>query len=614
MGGARWRTSFSRTLGLPKLVSMRSWPAELALPVHAWLPLGLAALAPLVLVAVIAPILRYRGRGIATVLALRTVVVLAIGFATLATVASVAVVQTGLGDLTKRHISDVRALADAVERTPLGLAAGDAQLRLTLVRAKEPSFGFVAAGTDGCRSICLLSFAERDVDPQELKLKLLATWPERASDQLTISVGGHPYVLVAMPIRDISGKPRSSVIIGVNAQALADQAARTAWLLLAMSYSLLFVVGWTSWQQVSHSLAKRIDAINTQLRSGIADESHESFEVAGHELRQLADSVSAYIKRTLEEKSSSDERYRKLVELAPDAVFMCADTRIRFVNPAAIALAGAKSKTDLVASPIDQFLALEEGRRESDKSGPLRPGTFKRLDGTFVHVEVAEITDASGGELVRQFLVRDITHRRAREAALAHRAEHDSLTGLVNRARFEAALGEMLAPARTPKNPGDDRHVVAIYIDLDGFKPVNDTHGHAAGDAVLVAVADRLRDSTRGTDVIARLGGDEFAVLLEVRELAEVHIVADRMLGAIRKPISTDDAVVKVGASLGIANTRTHGKAAPAERRLTAAELLKAADAAMYAAKSTGGDGYRLSGLDDQSPPHRTDVSFPALV
>ncbi len=593
---------------------MRLWPAQLALPVHAWLPLGLAALAPLLLVAVIVPLSRRRGRGIATVLALRTVVVLAIGFATLATVASVAVVHTGLGELTKRHTADVRSLAGEVERTALGLAAGDAQLRLTLLRAKDPNVGFVAAGTDGCRSICLLSFDERTVDAQELKRKLISTWPESSADQLTISLGGHPYLLVAMPVHDMSGKPRSGVIIGVNAQGLADRSAATAWLLLAMSYALLVIVGWTSWQQVSHSLTNRIEAINTQLSSGIADESHESFEVAGHELRVLADSVSAYIKRTLEEKSSSEERHKKLVELSPDAVLMCADTRIRSVNPAAIALAGAKSKTELVMSPIDQFLTFDEGRRESDKGGALRPGTFKRIDGTVRQVEVAEVTDNSSGEVVRQFLVRDITHRRAREDALAHRAEHDSLTGLVNRARFEASLGEMLASTRAPKNPNDERNVVAIYIDLDGFKPVNDTHGHAAGDAVLVAVADRLRESTRATDVIARLGGDEFAVLLEVRDLAEVRIVADRMLTAIRQRIETDDAVVSVGASLGIASTRTHGRSGSVERPMSAAELLKAADAAMYAAKSTGGDGYRVSGLDNQSPPDRPDVKFPALV
>src|SRR5262249_42758112 len=156
------------------------------------------------------------------------------------------------------------------------------------------------------------------------------------------------------------------------------------------------------------------------------------------------------------------------------------------------------------------------------------------------------------------------------------------------RARFEVLLGELLSAA--PKQPGDARRVVAIYIDLDGLKPVNDTYGHAAGDAVLIAVADRLRDSTRGTDVIARLGGDQFAVLLEVRDPAEVSAGADRILAAIRKPIATADAVVSVKASLGIASTTTHAESGTSDHTMSAAELLKAADAAMYAAKSSGGD------------------------
>src|SRR5262249_5134405 len=108
--------------------------------------------------------------------------------------------------------------------------------------------------------------------------------------------------------------------------------------------------------------------------------------------------------------------------------------------------------------------------------------------------------------------------------------------------------------------------------------------------------------------------GDEFAVLLEGRELAEVKTVADRMLAAIRKPIATADAVVSVKASLGIASTTTHAESGTSDHPMSAAELLKAADAAMYAAKSSGGDGYRVWSPEAQSPENRTDISFPALV
>jgi diguanylate cyclase (GGDEF)-like protein/PAS domain S-box-containing protein len=598
------RTAETQVMGL--------WPARMALPVAAWLPLGLTAVAPLLLVAIAIPV--SRGRGIATVLALRTAVVLSAGLALLATTASVAVVHTGLGDLSNRHAADARAFAAEIERAPLGLAGSDARLRLILLRQKDPSFGFVAAGTDGCSVTCLISVDERAVSARELRTKLISTWPDSLRHELTLSLAGHPYLLVSAPLHDQASRPRSSVVIGVNAQGLADQAARTAWLLLALSYALLVAVAFTSWQQVSHSLAKRIETINTQLRTGVSDESHEAFDVAGHELRELADSVSAYIKRTLDEKSSSDERYRKLVELAPDAVIMCADTRIRFVNPAAIALAGAKNRAELLAAPIERFLSFETARRDTDKTAGLRPATWSRLDGSTRHVEVAEIAHSSDGQLIRQFLVRDVTHRRAHEADLAHRAEHDSLTGLVNRARFEEVLAELLRFERAPKHAGDDQHAIVFYLDLDGFKPVNDTHGHAAGDAVLVAVAERLRAATRGTDIVGRLGGDEFAVLLEVRDLAEVSIVANRVLSSIRKPIATNDAVVTVSASLGIASTRIHAKAGASEPPMTGAQLLRAADAAMYAAKSIGGDRYHVSREGDQSPSDQTDINFPAMV
>src|SRR5262249_10225408 len=145
-----------------------------------------------------------------------------------------------------------------------------------------------------------------------------------------------PYLLVASSFRAPTANGPAMIIAAIDAKYLADEAARTAWLLLGISYALLVIVGWSSWRQVSRSLATRIHAINTQLLSGKADESHDSFNVDGSELLELAHSVSAYIKRTLEEKSSSDERYRRLVELAPDAVLMCADTRIRSANPAAV--------------------------------------------------------------------------------------------------------------------------------------------------------------------------------------------------------------------------------------------------------------------------------------
>ena len=591
---------------------MNLWLMHLALPVQAWLPLGLAILAPLVVVAVVLPLSRRRSRGIATVLAMRTVALLAVGFAILATVATVAVVHTGLRELAERHSSDVRSLADALERNPFGLGAADTQLRLALFRTKDPDIAFVAAGTDGCRATCVLAVGDPRFDSEVLRARLSEAWPTTTVGRSAITIDGHPYLLVAGAVRTASASG-SMVIAAIDAEYLADQAARTAWLLLAISYALLLLVGWSSWQQVSRSLASRIHAINTQLLSGNADESHESFDVDGHELQELADSVSAYIKRTLEEKSSSDERFRRLVELAPDAVLMCADTRIRSANPAALALAGAQNKNEVVASTIDRFLKFDD-RGADARSGGVRLATWTQLDGSELHVEVAEIADSIGGELVRQFVVRDVTHSRRREADLAHRAEHDSLTGLVNRSRFESRLRELLAPGGLGK-ARDATDVAVLFIDLDDFKPVNDTYGHAAGDSVLVSVAARLRDSTRGSDLIARLGGDEFAVLLEVRDGYEADAVAHRILRALHVPIDCEVASVSIRASIGSATTRPALGTGASEvfgRAMTSGELLRAADAAMYAAKSAGGDRY-VSGAGG-SPEASADVSFPAVA
>jgi diguanylate cyclase (GGDEF)-like protein/PAS domain S-box-containing protein len=586
---------------------MNLWLAQLALPVHALLPLGLSALAPLLLIAVVAPVSRWRGRGMATALTLRTVVVLALGFAALATVASVAIVHTGIRELRQRHTLDVKSLVDQVERGPLGMSAGDALFRLTLFRQKDPEIAFVAAGTDGCRSVCLLSVAEKQFDQRALKQKLIGAWTTKQTDRFTISIGKRPYVLVAHPVRDVTGKPNSGIIVGIDATYLADQAEWAAWILIGISYSLLVLVGWTTWKQVSRSLATRIRAMHTQLRQGVVDEStHENLEVAGHELRELADSVSSYIKRSIEERASSEERHRRLAEMSPDAVLMCVDRRIRSANPAAIALAGAKNRSDLVASPIDKFLEFDE-KEPAETTNALRPATWRRLDGKALHVEVAEVLDKSGDEIIRQFVVRDVTSRREREAELTHRAEHDALTGLVNRARFEGRLRQLLDPAASGSRLGDRQEVAVVFIDLDGFKPINDTYGHAAGDAVLVAVAARLRDSTRGSDLIARFGGDEFAVLLEVRDRSELGPVAQRMLRALQQTIIYNGRAMKVGASLGLATARAGGA-------VDAAELVKAADEAMYTAKSTGGDRFIVAGEGKQSTGIQADIKFPAVA
>ncbi|WP_424952940.1 putative bifunctional diguanylate cyclase/phosphodiesterase [Deinococcus sp.] len=162
------------------------------------------------------------------------------------------------------------------------------------------------------------------------------------------------------------------------------------------------------------------------------------------------------------------------------------------------------------------------------------------------------------------------------QARLAHQAQHDSLTGLPNRTLFEDRLGQAVATAARHA-----RVLAVLYIDLDGFKLVNDTLGHAAGDEVLRTVAQRLQNLVRQSDTVARLGGDEFTMLLtELSDLASVSAVAHRVLEAVGWDIVIADQVARVTASVGIAMYP--------DDALDSSGLKRQADVAMYRAKQGG--------------------------
>jgi diguanylate cyclase (GGDEF)-like protein/PAS domain S-box-containing protein len=178
---------------------------------------------------------------------------------------------------------------------------------------------------------------------------------------------------------------------------------------------------------------------------------------------------------------------------------------------------------------------------------------------------------------------RDVSERKAFEAELAHQAFHDPVTGLANRAMFAEQVRHAIARARR-----EERTPAVIFLDLDDFKTVNDSLGHAAGDEVLVEFARRLDDSVRGADVAARFGGDEFAVLLE--DVAESQAAADaaqRILELLAQPMRAGHRDVTLTGSIGIS---MYG---PDDTR-DADELIRDADAAMYIAKRDGKGGYRL--------------------
>ena len=178
---------------------------------------------------------------------------------------------------------------------------------------------------------------------------------------------------------------------------------------------------------------------------------------------------------------------------------------------------------------------------------------------------------------------RDVSERKAFEEQLAHQAFHDPVTGLANRALFAERVRHAVARARR-----DHIGLAVIFIDLDDFKTINDSLGHAAGDQVLLEVGKRLGTSIRASDTAARFGGDEFAVLLEgVESAQEAADTAERILEALAVPL--------VARAQGARDARQHGHLDGRGRAATdAEELIRNADAAMYIAKRDGKGGYRL--------------------
>jgi diguanylate cyclase (GGDEF)-like protein/PAS domain S-box-containing protein len=176
-----------------------------------------------------------------------------------------------------------------------------------------------------------------------------------------------------------------------------------------------------------------------------------------------------------------------------------------------------------------------------------------------------------------------VLEREQEEARLRHAASHDPLTQLPNRASFFASLQDALDQGSGPR-------VGVLYIDLDRFKPVNDSLGHGVGDEVLRAVGGRLLGAVRGRDVVARLGGDEFAVLCEsVDGDSTLEAIAARVSESIARPIAVGDERITIGASVGIAH------AAPGSCSIDV--LMEAADAALYMVKTNGRGGWRVGSL-----------------
>ncbi len=297
------------------------------------------------------------------------------------------------------------------------------------------------------------------------------------------------------------------------------------------------------------------------------------------------------VARDLSERRATEARFRLLFERNLAGVYRSTtDGRVLECNEACARIFGFDNPADMMNAnavslyddPADraQILALLRGE-SSLQNIELR---MRRRDGSMLWIleNITLIPGEPGQADVLEGTIMDITARKLAQEQLEYQAYHDILTGLPNRLLFTDRIGVALAHARRK-----DRLAAVMFLDLDEFKTINDTLGHSVGDRLLQGVSSRLSTCVRAEDTVARMGGDEFTILLpDLADREGAIKVAEKILEAVRYPLSVDGMELYITTSVGIAMFPEDG--ADAE------ELLKSADSAMYGAKDAGRNKFKF--------------------
>lgn len=276
----------------------------------------------------------------------------------------------------------------------------------------------------------------------------------------------------------------------------------------------------------------------------------------------------------------SESRIKGILEGAADAILITdRQGRYQYVNQQTLHLLGYSlqeliGRSILDLTPEADHPAILLGFQELLESGELRQELHLiTADGQTIPVELNACLLADGSCFGS---CRDIRERKAAEANINYMAHHDTLTGLLNRRSLTERLKQALATAKRDCHP-----LAVLFLDLDRFKTTNDTLGHAAGDALLIDVANRLQASIRSSDILARLGGDEFVIVLAAIESAPCTArMAEKMLATLGQPYLIDNHQIHITPSIGVALFPTDGEDCDT--------LMRHADSAMYHAKSQG--------------------------
>ena len=300
------------------------------------------------------------------------------------------------------------------------------------------------------------------------------------------------------------------------------------------------------------------------------------------------------ISRDLSESKESEARYRGLLEAAPDAMVVVDPSgKIVLLNVQAEKRFGY-SRDELIGQRVKNIIPkgfaerlIADALRSAEDAMEQQIGTGieltgRRKDGSEFPIEIM-LSPLEGAEgILVTAAIRDITTRKKAEALIIHSSEHDFLTGLPNRMLLNDRISQAILLALRHR-----RRVAVLFLDLDGFKHINDSLGHPTGDKLLQSVGKRLVDCVRGSDTVSRQGGDEFVVLLSEEEaLEDASVTARRMLRAVAEAHFIDQHDLHVTCSVGISRYPDDG--------VNAETLIKNADTAMYQAKENGRQTYQF--------------------
>ena len=293
---------------------------------------------------------------------------------------------------------------------------------------------------------------------------------------------------------------------------------------------------------------------------------------------------------------------RNMVDGVPMAMFAkdAASGRYISYNSAAEQLFGI-ARADMIGNVAADVFGAEEARKFTEQDCQVQDAGPAGITSEVVicHpqrgercIRMKKVVVSDGEADGRRYILavaEDVTEERLREAQIAHYASHDGLTGLANRWLFQQKLAE----ARQAAGASGARGIAVHYIDLDGFKAVNDSWGHRVGDGVLAEAARRMQSILREGDVVARFGGDEFAVLqVGISSIRLVKVLAERLVATLSEPYHVDGHVCDIGASIGICRPRPS---------MTLDGVIEEADRALYTAKRQGKGRFVLSAADDRN-------------